>query len=291
MPGSADGGTNSRTHELSHGSSALSFLMAKLESLRRERGLSYDALAKQIGVDRADLHKLETGTRLCSKYVIGKLEGFYGTGDWLSILLLLAKTAGVNDKYAAYRRLEASAFSLHQYATTYLPGMLQTEAYARTLLRTAPDWSEQGVEEQVAERLGRQERLRGDQAVHYRAVLDEGCFARRPPADPGVWTEQLALLLEVARLWNVTLQVLPFSSGLHDISCGSLILVSQDDGSAAAYQESSHSAALITDAKAVAGLRLSYDALRDAALTPRESLAYIQRTMEEHTSCTPPDQT
>lgn len=264
-------------------------LMAKLEELRTREGLSFEQLGKKIGYDRSDLRKMERGMKFLSPYVLGRLDAFYGTGDQLSVLHELAKGEPVKDTYNGYRRLEASAFSLHQYATTPLPGLLQTEAYATALLRTAPNWTEEQLTKQVAERLERQARLTGEHAVHYRAVLDEGCFSRVTVLDPGAWEGQLQHLERMAECWNITIQVLPFSSGLHDISCGNLTLVSQADGSSAAYQESSHSAALITDAKSVAELRLSYDALRDAALTPRGSLTYLRRKMEEHTSCTPPD--
>ncbi|MDJ1135025.1 helix-turn-helix domain-containing protein [Streptomyces iconiensis] len=265
-------------------------LMEKLETLRTSRGMSFEELGKKVGYDRSDLRKLERGIKFLSPYIVGRLDAFYGTGDQLSVLHRLAKAEPVRNKYKAYVNLERSALSLHQYATAPMPGLLQTEAYARALLRTAPSWGERQSEETVAERLGRQERLTGESPAHYRAILDEFCLTRRL-GSPEEWRDQVAHLVDMARLPNVTLQVLPFASGMHDLTGGNLTLVSQPDGESAAYQESSHTASLITEPKSVAELRLSYDALRDAALPPGESVAYLQRAMEASTTCTPPDRT
>ncbi|MDJ1134303.1 Scr1 family TA system antitoxin-like transcriptional regulator [Streptomyces iconiensis] len=272
--------------------SALGFLTLKLEELRKERGLSFEALGKQIGYDRADLHKLEKGTKLCSTYVIGKLDGFYGTGDMLSMLYELAKKEGLLDTYNAYRRLEGSAAVLHQYAMGSMPGLLQTEAYTRTLLRTAPAWDEREVEATVADRSNRQQRLTGPEPVHYRAILDESCLRRMPAADGSeeIRAGQLARLVEVAQLPNVAIEVLPYAAGLHNLMDSNLILLWQPAGQHHAYQESSHSARLVEEAKAVAELRLSYDALRNATLRPGESLEFL-RQMEACTTCSSPDPT
>ncbi|GEB48612.1 helix-turn-helix domain-containing protein [Streptomyces cacaoi] len=261
---------------------ALGLLTRKLAELRKAKGLSYAQLALKIGYDRADLHKLEQGTKLCSEYVIGKLDALYGTGDQLSMLLALAKEEGIRERYRAYISLEEGAIVLHEYASAVMPGLLQTEAYADTVLRTAPHWDPDELEQQLKRRIARQGRVTGEgPAVHYRTVLDEACFARRP--SPEVWHEQLVHLEQVARLWNVTVQLLPFTAGLHDLTGGNLMLLWQPDGTNLAYQESSHTASWVDAPNEVAELRLSYDPLRDASLSPRESLAYIQRALEETT--------
>ncbi|WP_344567997.1 helix-turn-helix transcriptional regulator [Streptomyces axinellae] len=264
-------------------------LANQLRENREKAGWSLSVLADKAHYDRSDLHKMELGQKLGPKHLISKLDGLYGTGNTLMLLWRLAKEEHVRDTYRAYMEMEASATVLHDYATSTVPGLLQTEAYARALVNTSPIWSQEEVETELTKRLARQERLSGDGALHYRAILDEACFCRVPPSQ--IWRDQLAHLADMADRPNVSLQVLPFASGLHNLSGANLSLLWQADGSNAAYQESSHTASVIVEPKEVATLRLSYDALRDAALTPGDSLTYIRRAVEEHTPCTAPDLT
>ena len=255
-------------------------LLAEQLQLNREKaGWSLSTLANKAHYDRSDLHKMELGQKLGPEHLIAKLDGLYGTGNTLTLLWRLAKEEHVRDTYRAYMEMEASATVLHDYATSTVPGLLQTEPYARALVNTSPIWSQEEVETELTKRLARQKRLSGEGALHYRAVLDEACFRRVPSAQ--VWRDQLKHLAIMADRPNITLQVLTFTSGLHNLSGANLSLLWQADGSNAAYQESSHTAAVIAEAEEVATLRLSYDSLRDAALTPGESRVYIQRAVEE----------
>ncbi|QHF97658.1 transcriptional regulator [Streptomyces sp. NHF165] len=258
----------------------MSMLAEKLLSCREERGWSLRELAEKACYDRADLHKMEQGTKLGSEYIIGKLDALYGTGDLLSTLRLLAKAEGTRDKYRAYMRLEATATVLHEYAAATIPGLLQTEAYARELIETAPRWDDGEVSQAVANSLERQGRLTTGAPPHYRGLLDESAFQRKL-SDPESWRTQLSHLLHMSSRPNVRLQLVPFSAGLHDLAGGSLALLWQADGSNSAYQESSKTGDLIEEPEDVAELRLSYDLLRDSAFSPDETRSYIKRALEE----------
>lgn len=86
-------------------------------------------------------------------------------------------------------------------------------------------------------------------------------------------------------MWpNVALQVLPFSAGAHHHMNGSLTLLWQGDGSAVAYKEGNDWGQLIEEPDGVLRHRLSYDRLRDLALSPSDSLAFIRDVLEEHRS-------
>ncbi|GGX24515.1 hypothetical protein GCM10010383_63630 [Streptomyces lomondensis] len=102
-----------------------------------------------------------------------------------------------------------------------MPGLLQTEGYARTVLSglsgaqtTAGNGDD--LEEQVAARMGRQELLTRDPAPNVRVILNEGAL-RRPVPNAKVWSEQLSHLVDAAELPNVVIQVLPFTAGVHDL--------------------------------------------------------------------------
>lgn len=96
-----------------------------------------------------------------------------------------------------------------------------------------------------------------------------------------VWADQLSYLLDAAELSNVALQVLPFTAGVHDLMDSHLWLLWQRVGEPVAYVEGNGIGELIDDPDKVLSLRLSYDLVRDAALTPAESTAFIKRLLEE----------
>ncbi|MGR3934500.1 helix-turn-helix domain-containing protein [Streptomyces sp. BRA346] len=270
--------------------SARLLLAAEVARLREESGRSLGQLAQETTYDRTYLHKLETGVRIGSPEVIAALDKVYATGERLSMLWELAREDVFPDKYKRFMELEATATVRYEYAAATVPGLLQTKAYASEVLGVAQPGDEQELAELVAARLGRQGLLHRESPPHYRAVLDEAVF-RRALSDPEEWQAQLVHLLTMAQLAHVTLQVLPFSSGLHPLIGTSLTLLWQADGSTAAYTENSHTGELVEDASGVERLRLSYDLLRDSALSPRESVAFIQRLMEDDATCETLDRT
>ncbi|MFE5668627.1 helix-turn-helix domain-containing protein [Streptomyces niveus] len=266
--------------------SARQMLAKELARLREESGKSLATLGEETTYDRAYLHKLETGARVGSPEVIAALSAAYGTGGHLTMLWQLAREDAFADKYKRFMELEAKATVRYEYAAGVIPGLLQTEGYAREVLQAARPRDDNDLAEQVAARLGRQDLLRGDDPPHYRAVLDESVL-RRGGGDPKEWRIQLTHLVTVSQLPNVTIQVLPFAAGLHALMGTSLTILWLPDGKAVAYTEDQHSGQLLESAKDVEDLRLSYDLLRDLALSPRESVAFIKRLMEDGTSCAP----
>ncbi len=135
------------------------------------------------------------------------------------------------------------------------------------------------MERAVDVRMSRQEFLRGEPAPTYRVKLDEAVL-RRPMKDVEAWNRQLARIIEAAELPNVTIQVLPFDAGIQHVLGGSLTLLWEKDGSSVAYLESAAHGHLVTDLLEAEHFRLSYDRLRDVALSPQESLEFIRSLMK-----------
>ncbi|MEW2266732.1 helix-turn-helix domain-containing protein [Streptomyces sp. NPDC047853] len=256
-----------------------------LRFLREKEGKSLGRLADESGYDKSYLSRLESGERLSKVTVMEDLDGYYGAGDLLVSLWKIARIDAFKDKYKEYMRLESVARVIHVYAPN-VPGLLQTEDFAREVLSgpqtTGPE--REAVEEQVAARLGRQLLLRKNPAPSVRFVIDELAF-RRPSADPGTWEGQLAHIADTAQRPNVVLQVLPFSAGIHHLmGKGSLTLLWQQDGRSVAYVEGGSSGLLTDDPDDALHHRLSYDRLRDLALSPSDSLAFVKDVLEEHRS-------
>ncbi|MFC8080413.1 helix-turn-helix domain-containing protein [Streptomyces sp. NPDC057307] len=269
--------------------SARQLLAKELARLREESGKSLATLGEETTYDRAYLHKLETGARVGSPEVIAALSAVYGTGEHLTMLWQLARQDAFADKYKRFMQLEAKATVQYAYSVGAIHGLLQTEGYAREVFEATRPRDEHDLSEEIAARLGRQELLRRENAPHFRAVLDESVL-RRKTREPQEWTRQLEHILEAGQLPNVTLQVLPFDAGPHGLLGTSVTVLWLPDGRAVAYTEDAHSGELIEDPSDVEKLRLSYDLLRDLALSPRKSVAFIERLLEEKDSCVP-DQT
>ncbi|GGY96200.1 DUF5753 domain-containing protein [Streptomyces poonensis] len=134
----------------------------------------------------------------------------------------------------------------------------------------------------MAARLGRQLLLHRCPVPDVRFVVDEYAF-RRPSQTARTWEDQL-LRIETAAMWpNVVIQVLPFTAGPHGMDV-SLTLLWQESGSAVAYKEGNGLGVLMNEAEDVTRHRLSYDRLRDVALSPADSLTFIRGVLKEHTS-------
>ena len=255
-----------------------------LRFLREKAGKSLGQLAQETSYDKSYLYRLEKGERLSKRAVMEDLDAYHGSGDLLVRLWRDARDEVVKDEYKGFMELEATARVMWMFQLR-VPGLLQTEDYARAVLSglsgaqtTAGNGEE--VEEQVALRMGRQELLYREPAPSVRVILDEGAL-RRPVPDTKVWTDQLSHLADAAELPSIALQVLPYAAGVHDLMDSHLWLLWQRAGDPVAYVEGNGFGELIDDPDKVLSFRLSYDLVRDAALTPAESTAFIKRLLEE----------
>lgn len=280
--------TNTKNGRLNSKRSARDVLATELARLRALAGWTLADLSDKVMYDRAYLHKLETGVRLGSPEVIAALDTVYATGQHIADMWDLARQDAFRDKFKRFMDLEAKATMRYEYACATVPGLLQTEDYAREQLRVGRPRDEDELEEQVAARLGRQRLLNGDNPVEFRAVLDETVLRRRL-SDPVAWERQLQHLLEASKRPNITLQVLPFSAGVQDLLGGSLTILWLPDGTSTAYTEGAYSGDLVEDPADVEQYRLAYDLLRDSSLSPRDSVALILNFLEASTPCASPD--
>ena len=257
--------------------------MDELARLRKEAGLSLGALSDRVRFDRSYLNRLERGERIGDLETVRRLDEVYGTGRGLENLWWLAKDDAYLGRYQRYMELEERARVIQCYVPQTIPGLLQTEEYARESLWSTPHRPDEveALAEQLALRLGRQEKVhRAESPVHLRVVLDESVFGRRL-RDRDAWRRQLQRLIEDAQRPNVTVQVLPLSAGLHDLLGGSATLLWLPDGTCAAYQEHAKSGEVIEEPEAVEQLKLSYDEMSARALSPLDSLEFIRTLLKE----------
>ncbi|GGT30577.1 helix-turn-helix domain-containing protein [Streptomyces chromofuscus] len=253
----------------------------ELRSLRTVRGESLRELAKVVGWDASLFGKLESGATLGSPEVAEALDQHYGTPGLLLALweLAVADPAHFKERYRRYMLLESEAVSLWQYSVSIMPGLLQTDAYAYEVLALG-GFKGKTLDQQVEARTGRRALLDGEDAPPFRALLAEAVL-RTPLRDVGAWREQLEYLLEASERRNITLQVLPQSSGLHGLVSTDVMFLRLLDGGTVAYTEHAHRGELIEENASVEQLQRAYDATRDQALNPAQSRKFILRMLEE----------
>ncbi|MEU7409552.1 helix-turn-helix transcriptional regulator [Streptomyces sp. NPDC042638] len=258
----------------------------ELRSLRAAKGGSLRELADQLGWDASTFGKMESGRSLGSPEIVEALDQHYGTPGLLLALweLAVGDPTQFKEQYRRYMILEAEAISLWHYAVSAPPGLLQTAGYAREALGAG--WLKgPELDQQVEARLGRRQLLEGDDPPPFRVILSEAVL-RTTLHDRGAWQEQLDYLAEAAERPNITLQVLPFCTGLHGLMNTAVKFLRLLNGHTVAYTENDLRGELIEDIATVELLQRRYDAMRDLALSPAESRKFILRMLEE-TRCEP----
>ncbi|MFF6778403.1 helix-turn-helix domain-containing protein [Streptomyces sp. NPDC012637] len=253
----------------------------ELKKLRLERKLSYRALGSALGWDATLFSKMEKGETIGGPEVVEALDAYYGLPGLLLALWELAAgdQTQFRAKYRQYMALEAEAISLWHYAACVMPGLLQTETYARELMKTGLLEGNE-LERQIKARLGRQELLTGPNALGMRTILSENVL-RTSLSDSAQWQDQLRHLLEVGDRRNVIIQVVPNSVGLYALNGTHVTFLRLADGRVVAWVETSYAGSLIEGTSDVDLLQLRYDRARDLALSPADSRKFIMRTLEE----------
>jgi hypothetical protein len=152
-------------------------------------------------------------------------------------------------------------------------GLLQTEDYARVIQGVTPGVTDDAISARVAARMKRQAILTREDPPTAWFLLDEPALHRRV-GSPEVMAAQLAQLSALARLPNITIQVVPAAA--HAGLVGGFALTES-----AAYVETAVAGQVFEDAEIIASLLTRFDTLRNEALKASESLALIERTGEE----------
>ncbi|MBQ1104474.1 helix-turn-helix transcriptional regulator [Streptomyces sp. 404i] len=253
----------------------------ELRLLRTARGHSLRQLGDRLGWDWSLFGKMEKGETVGGPEVVQALDTHYGTPG----LLLALRELAVSDKtqfkerYRRYMVLEAEAVSMWHFAVSVLPGLLQTPGYAREILASGGLRGE-ALDQQVEARMGRRELLAGEDVPQFRTILSEAVL-RTPLRDRQEWGTQLEYLLEAGEREDVTLQVAPFSAGLHGLTNADVMFLRLADGRTVAYAENGYRGELIEESVPVERLQRAYDSVRDLALSPAESRKFILRILEE----------
>ena len=264
----------------------------RLRLLRERAGLTLEAAAPALDWSTSTLSRIETGQQAPHVHGVRNMLDLYGVGgaEWDELITLTRevrqkgwwKAYGIGDQ--SYVGFEAEASRVHEFAVTFLPGLLQTADYSRALFAASPvPRTPQELRDDVAVRMIRQRRLTSpDDRLELTAIVEETALLR-PVGGPEVMREQLRHLAEAAELDSVTLHVLSASVGAHTGMASGFHILSfgRDLGEPdIAYVEHAIGALLIEKEADVALARLKFDRLRSAAHSPSDSLALIRGAAE-----------
>ncbi|MDK0520125.1 helix-turn-helix transcriptional regulator [Streptomyces sp. ML-6] len=183
--------------------------------------------------------------------------------------------------YRGYANLEAAASQIYDYSNQSVPGLLQTEAYARALFtQWRPLLSEATIEKRIADRLDRQKIFEPWPSPTFHYILDESVLMR-PIGGRDVHREQLQALLRIGRLRTVQLQLMPLDRTEQPSIDGPFTLITPKGKQQLAYLEIHTYPKLITEPEEVRALAVRYGIMQSVALTPGESLAVIEKMLGE----------
>ncbi|MEU9188563.1 helix-turn-helix transcriptional regulator [Streptomyces sp. NPDC048484] len=254
---------------------------ARVRRLRTAAGLTQAELGNRTHVVSTRITQIERVSGAKPTLELARaLDAALGADDLLVDLWPYVYREAFPDWSRKFMEYSARAVVIRQYAAHVVPGLLQTEDYARAVLSLdALLHGEEQLEERITARIGRQERLSSSDRPELWVILDEAVL-RRPIGGHAVMRKQLARLLDAAAERHTTVQVLPFDQGGHEAMGGSLTTLTLPDGSEVAYTEGSDYGQLIEEPANVSRYKVIYDRLRAAALPPLMSLDMIRSTME-----------
>ena len=261
-------------------------LGARLRALRTESGLTVEDVAGRMEVSPAKISRIETAARGVSLADVRFLCDLYGvsTTERERLILLTRESKrrswwqeyGLPDSVATYVGLEDSATSIHQYDTSLIPGLLQTESYATAVTSgILPDAPAETVSQIAQARILRQGRLAEANPPELWAVLDEAAL-RREVGSAEIMREQMEELVARSRRPNVTVQVIPLSAGAHPGMDSSFEILHLEEVSDVVHVEGLVGTFFLQSPGDLSRYRRAFDALRAIALSPRDTRALVE---------------
>jgi transcriptional regulator with XRE-family HTH domain len=249
--------------------------------LREAAGLTQAQLGDRVGYGEAQIAAVEQGRRIPKPALVDAVDRVTGAGGLLVVMKDEVAKARYPGFFRRYAELEAQAAELHAYDNQVVKGLLQTEDYARAVFTMwRPLLDPEVIEQRVAARMERQALFSRRPAPLLSFVVEEQVL-RRPVGGRQVLRGQLEQLLLFGHERNVELQVMPTERDEHAGLGGSFTLIHLEGERRIGYMEVQEASILSTTPKKVSPLVSTYGVLRAQALTPRESLAFIEKLLGE----------
>ena len=257
----------------------------ELRAQREAAGLTQEQLAKLMGYSPSVVAKLETCRTMPSGQHAEQADAALKTPGTFARLRSVIMAAAFEPWFVVYLDIEARATVLRSWQPLVVDGLLQTEAYARAMLRAGrPGDSDAAIEQLVSTRMARQQIWeRADPPPPMLSViLGEGVL-RQTVGDGQVMAGQLGHLIAAADSPRITIQVMPFAAAAHPGMLGPFVVASFESDPDAAYLDNALAGQVTERRKEVSRVSLLYDTLRSEALSPGASLQLIAKVKDEWT--------
>jgi DNA-binding XRE family transcriptional regulator len=258
----------------------LRILLDELRQMRTARKVTQEDLARAINYSPSMVAMVETGGRKPPPGFWELVDTALDTGG---MFVRMVVRLGSPQWMREWETAEAQATVLRSFQTTVVPGLLQTEAYARALAQAGGVLTEEEVGQRVAARLERQSVLARDNPPQFIAVLDEGVLGR-PVGGPAVMREQLLHLAKVvAEHPRIRLHVVPSSVGAYLGLGGPFVLATLPDAEDVVYLDNQLKGQVVDRTEDVLAVRTAWESIQGEALPPQQSVELIMGVAETWT--------
>jgi transcriptional regulator with XRE-family HTH domain len=261
---------------------ALSLFADEMKAAREQRCWSQADLAEKLPFSLSTISMVEALHRAPTRDLARHLDNALGTPGTFTRLEGRLRDLPFPASFRPVAAYEAEATGLYVFQHSLVPGLLQAPDYARAVLATRPNTTEDELDNLVEARLARQAVLTRDDppAPLLWALVDEGVLYR-PVAPAGVMYDQLMDLARLSRLPNITIQVVPYSAGGHTGLLGAFVMADLGSSPGVVYVEDITDGRVFEDPGTVSRVTLSYKSLQSEALPKGASRELIVRVAEE----------
>ncbi len=261
------------------GSGILRVFGRQLKRFRLRAGIERTDLGARTGYSPSTIAAYEQGRRVPPPRFIDLADEVLDADG----ILREMKEEVARAQYPAFFRdaakLEAEAVELWVYGTHAVPGLLQTEEYMQAVFEMwRPLLDEATVQQRVAARLARQQIFERRPTPLLSFVVDESVL-RRPLGGAAVMRRQLQQLLLIGAYRNVEIQIMPLNREDNAGVDGPFVVLHRDNEDQVAYLEAQGRSTIVNERTEVRGIVSRYGIIRAQALTPRESLAFIEKSL------------
>jgi transcriptional regulator with XRE-family HTH domain len=258
-------------------------IRAQLRLMRTNGGLSQDEYGRRSNYSASMVSAVELGQRPLDRVYLARADAVFGTGNLFVSLLKLAERDGEPIWFRPWLDAERAATQLRCFEPMLIPGLLQTENYARAVIRNDVTLTEDEVEKLVAARMARQAILDRDKPPQLTAVLDESALHRFAEGYARVMVEQVTHLVACAERPNVSVHVIPARVGLYVGLEGSFILARSDDGGWVGFMDNQLGGTVVDRTEDVEALLARWESVRNVALPTWQSVELIKDVMRPWT--------
>ncbi|MEU9831152.1 helix-turn-helix transcriptional regulator [Streptosporangium sp. NPDC048047] len=271
-------------------------LAAELQRLRKESGLTRDQVAEHAGCSPVTVTRIESAASAATVGLVAMMLDLYSvTDERREALMQLARDArkrgwwfkvseAIPEWVQSYVGLEEEATNFQEYQSEFVPGLLQTEGYARAVMRSAPILpTEEELERRLSVRMQRQERVleRTDPPKMW-FILNEAVI-RRPVGGVETMRGQLQRLVRLSKTNHVTIQIMPFAAGVHPAMDGGFTILGfpKPSDPDSVYVEYWQGSVYLENRSEVEAYILLFNHLRAQALGPDQTRDMITQAMQE----------